>query len=77
MGFVNSFEECRGPWRRDGGALLLVLNLFIPQSHREQWKAVPRKADLPSVFCSEGTSPIFSNKDVLGRGGMHTSERQI
>lgn len=77
--FVNSFEECRGTWReRDGGELLPLFNPSMPQSLRHQYKAVPIKASwFAKCFCSEGTSPILGNKEVLGRGGRHTSEGQI
>lgn len=78
ISFINSFEECRSTWRGDGGEFLPLFNPSIPQSCRDQYKAVPIKANwFAKCFCSEGTSPIFSNKEVLGRGGRHTSEGQI
>ena len=77
--FVNFFEECRGAWReRNSGELLPLFNPSMPQSCRDKSKAVPVRASwFAKCFSSEGTSPIFSNKEVLGRGGRHTSEGQI
>lgn len=68
ISFVNSFEECKDTWRGDGCELFPLFNPSIPQSHRDQCEAGPIKANwFAKCFCSEGTSPIFSNKEVLGR----------
>lgn len=59
----------------------MVVGFFLYLIHphvRDQYKAVSIEANwFAKCFCSKGTSPIFSNKEVLGRGGRHTSEGQI
>ena len=68
----------QGYIERNSGEFLPLFNPFMPQSCRDHSKAVPVKASwFAKCFSSEGTSPIFSNKEVLGRGGRHTSEGQI
>lgn len=63
MVFVNSFEVFRGPWKGgDGSDIFPVFNLAIPQSHRDQCKAVPIKADLPSVFALKGHHLFLATK---------------